>query len=154
MGLGIARLSHLARFLRLQESQQVDKLRTRDALVETFGHERYARRLDGNDLLSRNANLGMRAGHEGDGIGSVFASHSGVHVALGLHVVDLKARDEAGAREDNGFENIVAGADGAHRREVRPDVSSLVADGVAMVAGYFFAEENSAAAAYVAAGAE
>src|SRR5262249_20205394 len=61
------------------------------------------------------------------------------------------AWDEAGAGEDNGFEQIMARANRADAGQIGPDVSALPADGVATVAGHLLAEKDAAAAAHVAA---
>src|SRR4029077_18333012 len=147
----VRKLRHSASFLRLQKSQQVDELRAAEALIQALGHQRDIRGLDGNNLLSRNANFGVRPSNQRHCVGGIFASYARERFGFRLDIVDFKTRGEARAREDDSFENIVPGADGADSGEIWPDMAALIADGVAAVAGHFLAEENVAAAADIAA---
>src|SRR5207245_440379 len=64
----------------------------------------------------------------------------------------LEALDEAGAGEDDGFEEVAFGADGADAGQVGADVSTDVTDGVAGGAGSFRGVEDRVTAAGVAGG--
>ena len=70
----------------------------------------------------------------------------------GLHNVDFVAGHKAGARENDGIEEVMAGADSANSGQVRAHMATLVADGMAFVTGDLFTEKDTTAAAVVAAG--
>jgi hypothetical protein len=59
--------------------------------------------------------------------------------------------DKCCVREDDGFEQIVAGTDGADAGQIGADMASLRADGVATGAAYFFTVKDPAATANIAA---
>ena len=62
----------------------------------------------------------------------------------------LEAAHQAGAGENDGLEQVAIGPDRADPGQVGADVAAAVADGVAGVAGGFFAVEDELAAADVA----
>ena len=62
----------------------------------------------------------------------------------------LEAAHQAGAGEDDGLEQVALGANRADLGQIGADVSAAIADGMARVAGGFFAVEDKLAAANVA----
>ena len=65
-------------------------------------------------------------------------------LGFSVDVEDFVTGNEAGARENDRFEQVVSGADRADAREIRADFAAFCADGVATRAGDLFAEEEAA----------
>ena len=119
----IFHLGDLARLLRLQERQQIDEFRPGETLVQTLRHQRNIGGLHGNDLFSRDSHFGVRSRNQGHGIGRIITANAGEGLRFGFDIVDLESWNETGAGKDDGFQNVVAGADGADAGEIGANVA-------------------------------
>src|SRR5262249_10419935 len=130
---------------RSQERQQIGDVGPGQLGVEPLGHDRDATLLEVLDLIARDADRdGVRPVQEDRADGLAF-QRAGVQAAVARgDQIRLEAPDEAGAGEDDGLEQVPAGADGADLAEVGADAAAFRDDPVAGRAGGRPAEEYGA----------
>ena len=138
---------------RLQESRQVGQILDGQLLIKPLGHDRHWAGAKLLEIGARDHDLPIGAGDEHDAF-RIVAAKKAIVAFSGVRERDIrfKALREAGAGEDDGFEQVALGADLADAGEVGPDLAADVADGVTGDAGGFRAVEDRLAAANVAPG--